>query len=379
MAQLKTINLARGITAAVSLLTVTLILLFLVLYKAYSSTLQRLFFHLMIVTCLHNVSFVIQIEHQFQYRGQTQFCEFVGFLDMWTSTMVYNFIIGINVFLVYTVYRQLRGDPFSRLSNSKYLRLTLECSVTLLMVFLPLAYLWLPFTKGTYGVGSGPSLAVCWIKDVEDDCKTIHPYSQIIYAETILIGTACVVHILFTFGLAFVFCRLACTYRGMRRKYVKYARDAFLLMSFLLISVVLDSPAIVFVTIRTVEGITEDYAFWIYTAVGPPISMMIYPIGFLFYLYSLKKFKWESIKRALQGWKTSCGCKRKDRRVRFGQRPVTQNLVTNPSSHPAFDPSCSLFTVPHTGAFTDITATVNEDKPLLSISHNDTGYSSVEQ
>jgi len=58
---------------------VALILLFLVFYRAYGSTLQRLFFHLTIVTWLHDVSFVIELEHRFEYRGQKQFCEFVGF------------------------------------------------------------------------------------------------------------------------------------------------------------------------------------------------------------------------------------------------------------------------------------------------------------
>jgi len=33
-----------------------------VLYKAYTTTLQRLFVHLTVVTCLRDVSFVIQIE-----------------------------------------------------------------------------------------------------------------------------------------------------------------------------------------------------------------------------------------------------------------------------------------------------------------------------
>ena len=126
MEELKDLNLARGITAAVSLLTVTMILLFLVLYKAYTTTLQRLFVHLTIVICLHDVSFVLQIEHQFQYQGQEKFCAFIGFFDMWTGTVVYNFIIEINVFLVYTIYRQLRGDPFPRLSNSRCLWLSLE-------------------------------------------------------------------------------------------------------------------------------------------------------------------------------------------------------------------------------------------------------------
>ena len=289
--------------------------------------------------------------------------------------MVYTFIIGINVFLVYTIYRQLRGDPFPRLSNSRCLRLTLECSFNLLMIFFPLTYLWLPFTTGTYGIGSGPSNAICWIKDVEEDCETIQPYSQIVYAGTILTGIACIVHILFTFGLAIVFCRLAYTYRGLKRKHITNVRDAFLLMCFLLISVALDSPAGLFATVKSGEDVTANYAFWMYTLVGPPTSMLIYPIGFLFYLYSLKKFEWKSIKRAAAEWKASCGCKRKQKRVHFGRRPATQNLITFPSSHPACVPSSTFFIVPHTGTFTDTIVTIKEDQPLVS--PNDTGYSSV--
>ena len=376
MEQLKNIDLAKSISGAISLVVVTLILFFLVFYKAYSSTLQRLFFHLTIMTCLHDVSFVIQIEHLFQYSGQKQFCEFVGFLDMWASTMVYNFIIGINVFLVYTIYRQLRGDPFTRLTNSKYPRIILECFFTLLMIFLPLTYLWLPFLKGTYGTGSGGLSAFCWIKDVEKDCKTIQPYSQVIYAEAILIGIACVLHILFTVGLAIVFCRLAHTYRGMKRRHLKNVRDVLLLMCFLLISVVLDSPGIVFVAVNVTLDITENYAFWVYSVVGPPASMLIYPIGFFVYLYSLKKLTWKSIKRTAAEWKASCGCKWKQKRVRFGQRHgVTKTLITYPSSHPADDPSSTFFVVPHTGDVSDTSVTIKEDQPLVSCVG--TGYSSV--
>ena len=284
---------------------------------------------------------------------------------------------GINLLLVYTIYKQFQGDPFSRLSNSKYPRLTLECFLTFVMVFLPLAYLWLPFTKGSYGMGSGPSSALCWIKDVEKDCKTIQPYSQIVYTETFLIAIACVLHILFTIGIAVAFCRLAHTYRGMKNKHIKNVRDVLLLMCFLLTSVVFDSPAVVFLSVKIGEDVSETHSFWMFSAVGPPISMLIYPIGFLFYLYSAKKFKWSSIKRAAEEWKISCGCKRKQKRARCGQKPVTQNLVTSPSSHPASDPSYSFFAVPHTGTFSDTIVTARENQPLLS--HSDTGYNGALQ
>ena len=212
-------------------------------------------------------------------------------------------------------------------------------------------------------------------KDVEKDCKTIQPYSQIVYTETVLIGIACVLHILFTIGIAVAFCRLANTYRGMKHKHIKNVGDVLLLMFFLLASVVFDSPAVVFLSVKIGVDVTENHSFWIFSAVGPPISMLIYPIGFLFYLYSFKKFKWKSIKRAAEEWKMSCGCKRRQTQVNFGQRPVTQNLITTPSSHPAFYPSSSFFAVPHKGAFTDTIVTVKEDQPLIS--HNDTGYNSV--
>jgi len=355
---------------------VTVILLFLVLYKAYTTTLQRLFVHLTIVTCLRDVNYVFQIEHQFEYYGQEQFCAFVGFFDLWTASMVYIFIIGINVFLVFTVYRQLQGDPFSSLSNSKYLRLTLECLFTLLMIFLPLTYLWLPFTKGSYGIGSGGLSAFCWIKDVEKDCKTIQPYSQVMYAETILFAVACIVHILFTVGFAVAFCRLAHTYRGMKRKYLKNVRDVLLLMCFLLTSVVLDSPCKFFLLVTVGGNVTEteSYSFWMYAVVGPPISMLIYPTGFFFYLYSLEKLKWESIKRAAAEWKPSCGWKCKQRRY-FGQRLATQSLITIPSSHPPVIPSSTFFGVSYTGAFSNTDVTARKNQQLIS--HNDTGYSSI--
>jgi len=202
---------------------------------------------------------------------------------------------------------------------------------------------------GTYGIGSGPANAICWIKDVEDDCETIQPYSQIIYTETALIAFACIVHLLFTIGFAVTFCRLAHTYRGIKHKHLKNVRDVLLLMCFLLTLVVLDSPAVVFLSVKIGEDdVTESHAFWTFSAVGPPISMLIYPVGFLFYLYSLKKFKWKSIKRATKEWKTSCGCQQKWKQVCFGQRPATHNLITNPSSHPASDLSSSFFLVPHT-------------------------------
>ena len=184
--------------------------------------------------------------------GQKQFCAFVGFFNLWISTIVYIFII-INLLLVYSIYKLIQGKPFPRLSNSKYPRIILEYSLTFLIIFLPLTYLWLPLTKNSKlnGTESGGLNAFCWINDIEKDWKTIQPYSQIVYTETILIGIACILHILFTIGIAVAFCRLAYTYRRMKHKHIKNVRDVLLLMCFLLVSVVFDSPAVVFLSVTT--------------------------------------------------------------------------------------------------------------------------------
>jgi len=240
------------------------------------------------------------------------------------------------------------------------------------MIFLPLTYLCLPFTEDTYGTGSEGLHAFCWIKDVKDDCKTPQPYSEVAYAEVILIAIACIGHILFTIGIAVVFFRLAHTYRGMKHKHLKNIRDVFLLMCFLLTSVAFESPpGVVFLLVKN----DNEIPLWLFilVAIGPPISMLIYPAGFFFYLYSFKKLKWESIKRAAAEWKTSCGCKQKQKRVHFARRFVTQALISYPSSHPPDVPSSTFFTVPFTGEFSNTDVTARENEPLIS--HIDTGYS----
>jgi len=202
-----------------------------------------------------------------------------------------------------------------------------------------------------------------------DDCKTIELYSTVIFNEAIPLAFGCLLQILFTAGFAVVFCRLTRTYQGIKDKHLKNVRDVLLLMCSLLISVVLDILAIVFALVMD-----ENYAFQMFAFLGPTISMMIYPTGFFLYFYSVKKLKWESIKRTAAEWKPSCGCKQKQRRVHLGQRPATHNLATNPSSHPPVIPSSTFFAVPNTGKFsnTDTDVMARENEPLIS--HIDTGY-----
>ena len=68
----------------------------------------------------------------------------------------------------------------------------------------------------------------------------------------ILIAFACIYLILFTVGFAVGFCRLARTYKGIKDKHLKNVRNVLPLMCFLLISVLLNIPAIVFVPVMDI-------------------------------------------------------------------------------------------------------------------------------
>jgi len=78
-----------------------------------------------------------------------------------------------------------------------------------------------------------------------------------------------------------------------KHKHLKNVQDVLLLMCFLLISLAFDRPGVVVLLVTVTEDVTttECYAFWMYSQVGPPFSMLIYPAGFFFYSYSLIKLK----------------------------------------------------------------------------------------
>lgn len=356
-----------------------LMLLLLVFYKAYTSALQRLFLHLTIVTTISEVILVLETEHLFEYKGQERFCQVLGFFVTWTSTMVYLFTFGIVFFLLYMVYKQLKGDPFSRLSHSKCLRVSLECFYVSAMIFFPLIYLWVPFVHGNYGLSG----AWCWMRGIDEHCKSVGFEDQMLFFYSIdaLVST---VSVLSTLVLLVVFCRLAWTYREIRQQHMKTVRLTLLLMGFLLASVVFDSMGLVVRLYTGLTGTHQVYTLWLMYAIGPPIAELIFPIGFMVYLYSLKKFQLDAIKRAIVDWKAchSCSkcCKRRSKSyIQSSVDSSSNEDATAPGSHRISVPSTSYFHVPHTGGFTSISEESHDQnlptQPLLS--HGGSGYGST--
>ena len=86
--QIKNIHLSVSIASAVCLLVITFILLLLIFYKTYKTTLQWLFLYLTITTVIQEACMTMDFEHQFQYSEQEIFCKCITFasLPLWVMT-----------------------------------------------------------------------------------------------------------------------------------------------------------------------------------------------------------------------------------------------------------------------------------------------------
>ena len=75
------------------------------------------------------------------------------------------------------------------------------------------------------------------------------------------------------------------------------------------------------------------------------VSQLIYPVSFLFCLYSCNLFRRRAIKRAAAEWRCFQSC--------CGKENAPQEAATTPCSHHVMVPSVTFFDVPHSTVTTD--------------------------
>ena len=351
--------------------------------------LQRLFFYLSVVTFFQEAALVMQVERLFSYHGQEAFCTFIGFFITWTGSMVYLFTFVITAFLLIVIYNQLHGSRLLGLvERTRSCRIALECGVVALVLLCPLAYLWVPLMHGNFALSG----AWCWMRTIDQStCKSVGFVDQLVFVYTLVSGVN-LFSVASMFLLAIVFCRLASKYRHIRHQHLQKVKETLVLMAFLIASILFDASEI---AVRLYTGIShkqEFYGLWMAYAIGPPISKLVFPLGFLVYLYSLKKLSRASIRRAASDWKRCCSpvftCCGRCRDSLGNQDPpglneqATTQKATFHSSVASTLPSKSFFSPPYTNGFTNVSEAIvtgTENEPLVSAAHcqRDTGYSSV--
>ena len=272
--QLKTINTARSLAGAVCTLSVFSILIYTLIRKAFYTVLQRLFIYLVLATVVQEALIAVSFEHQFQYPGQDELCTAYGFIIQWSGVVMFNFALGIMLYLLYLVYAQVRGEPFVRLAKSNRAKKMMECIYVLFILLFPLTYLWIPFLHNNYGL-SGVS---CWMRALDDNCTNVA--DQLIFAYGVYEGVG-LVAIFVTVTISIIYCRVAYVYPDAKRLIWRIlSLTGFLIAYVVVISIPL--------AIRLNAGITgsrKHFILWMTWAVAIPISYTILIMGFMFSFY----------------------------------------------------------------------------------------------
>ena len=352
------IHLSVSIASAVCLVVITFILLLLIFYKAYTSTLQRLFLYLTITTVIQEACMTMDFEHQFQYSEQETFCKCIIFVSEWTNAMAYDFTLGIIVYLLYKLYKKIKKVPFSGLLRSKCFCVSMECLFIFIVLTFPLNFLW-AFSSDTGH----------WCKNrtVDEKCTTVDSTNRIPkYVFHDLVG---MIGAMMAIAVSFVFCCLACKYKETRRHLMITLRRTLIFLGFFVVCVIIETIALIFGYFYA-----QSYAWWMVYAAIFPVSHLIFPISFLFYLYSFNLFHWRAIKRAAGEWRCFHSCCGREN-VPQGDQLHVREAATAPSSHRVTAPSVTFFDVPFTGAFTEICT--DERQTLLSDLSGDRGHGSA--
>ena len=312
--------MAMGISSTICFVLTALILFLLLLYRVYRTVLQRLFQYLTVVTLVHLAFIIMDIHLHFKDSQTVTLCKWLGFLRQWTATVTYFCVFVITVFLLYTIHQLLRSAPAHRFDSTRQraVRASLEVVMVISMIFLPLSFTWVPFLHENYGYEIYSTS--CWIQSyqADHDCNksTSGTIDQIAYLSVLRVVMIAVL-IAFT-ALSVLFCRFACRYNQTRERHLKTIRQTFLLTCFFLLSSLIEITGLVMYIYAAITGKKVDnYTFWLVDDIAMPISQLIIPSGFLFYLYSFKTFNREELKKSVNQWKAvcasccCCACKKK--------------------------------------------------------------------
>ena len=344
--QLKTINLTESACGLVCLLISVIILGALLYYKAYKTTLQRLFLCLMVTTILQEAGLATTVEHQFQYRGQETVCKVIGFSNQCTGTMIYLYTAQIALFILYMVYKQLNGDPFPGLSQSKCSSTVLEFLYAFSCIVISFGESWYPYFdgKGDYGL----SLADCWIKAFDEYCNPVgYKYQVVSYCIDEGLG---MISVIATVVLVVVYCKRFYVFREVEYPQLRLLlRQTLLLMCFLMSS-------FVYLSVGIVRFYVHSYPLLLANSTGITVSPLIIPVGYLVYLYATRNP--HVMQNGCCRCSANCCWLSSQCHERNPALPATEECVTHRTSHARNIPSNSFFNVEYTGAFTHIT----EDK-----------------
>ena len=379
------LDLARGVSGTASLLICSLILFLLLLHKAYASPLQRFLLYLTLATWLTEVCFTVQIEHLISYSKQRQTCQAIGFLTQLTTSLFIAFSLELALLLLLQVHKSLYIGCLNWSPIAKHYRISLEIIAIFLSIGFSLAVSVVPFAHGTYGLNGG----WCWIQALDSNCqgRGIEDQNILAVIPYAVLGAVIGLCILLTLAL---FCIAACYSTNSRHLNCKIIRVNMILLAFYLVFFVVCSVEVSVQLISGYAHLYTSYSVWLAYAVGLPVAELVLPLGFLLYMYTVKKLTYGSFGIFKNIFAKYC---RKKRHLSTQIKSVNERVqkVTGaasfPSSHPQSYPSETVYSV-YTGAFSSTQRDSSGDchpslqterQPLLSDTDTPHSYSTTGQ
>jgi hypothetical protein len=361
--ELEIANLIVVVLSVASVLLLMLLLALLVLYRAYKTVLQRLFLYFITATALHNV--IITLNVRLRFKVHQDYCRWVGFCNVWVTILLDLLSFSFTVYLIATAYQRFKGKRLQYLGCCRRRPVLTEILFLIIVILLPLTYLWEPAHHHRFGV----ELIDCWVKSVDKNCTSLEDYKVILTIFDVVYLVLRLTNILLFLALIVIISML------MRQKKVEAVGRAVLLILVISLSTTI---IITYFVIDVVKiAVHRGSYFPLYPAVntsGHIVSNMFIILGIAAYLYSPGKLSIKSLKRAARKW-TCCErirhhCMVRKRRVNTSVTDDNE-LVSAEISVEQDIPSYTIaLTVPYTDGFTDVAGIVS--------SHRATKYGTVQ-
>lgn len=320
--QLKMISLLMAIGGGLGTVVTTVILVGLILAKAYKTVLQRFFIWTVISVFIHLLVHSSSIEEYFSYNSalQDKVCSALGFVHNLIGWCEYVFYTDMIVYLLLIVHIQIRGSAYG-FTQEKWVRVTLECCVVLGSVLIPLSIVWVPYYQHYYGYTYG----FCWLKAFNKNCHEVSWKYKLIYGFSAL-EIAGLVAICICIGIVIFYCTLPVR--------IRRAKQIILRILVLLSAVILNFLLLNFIVVIEATVWGGYHLKMAYTLIAT-LTDCSFMFGYLLAFYKCSAFRLRGISQGIQ----------RNNSMRY-RTFVRSEVVTRPSS--------TFFEAEYTGNFTSI-------------------------
>ena len=276
--ELSQLAMARGVVAALSCTTTIAAIVYIFIYRAFKTALQRLVLGLTLLTALHLLAMTLQVQ-----VGSSAYCQATGFFVQYTASVGVLLKIGTVLYLWNRVKMASSLKKVQRHKPRKKSRKT-EVLFFLFAVFFPLSYNWFPFLHSEYGVAG----AWCWIRATNPDCS--RSTSGLLYQVVlgyIPISLVAVLSCSLVAVTAWRYYKWAWKYRKPRAKLMAEAAEVSLLLAYL-VSYAIFSVSELVIGVGVEKNATHNFGLWMTYAIVQPLLRALIPFSFLLYLYSTR-------------------------------------------------------------------------------------------